>query len=163
MAKKKASTSKKKSTTTKKKSGVGLITAVGGFLRNQRTRRVTGLFLCVSAILLSIAYLSYMFTWQADQSILMGDLSSSIADKTVRVKNWLGQAGASISHFSFYHGFGVSSFVFPFLLAVFGLKAISGKYPLPIWKTLGISVFLLFWSSLFFGYFFQSRFILVEG
>ena len=97
MAKKKASTSKKKSTTTKKKSGVGLITAVGGFLRNQRTRRVTGLFLCVSAILLSIAYLSYMFTWQADQSILMGDLSSSIADKTVtRVRiGWVRQVPAS--------------------------------------------------------------------
>lgn len=156
MAKKKTSTSKKKGTT-KKKVQVNPIPAISGFLKNQRTRRVWGLFLCVSAILLSIAFLSYMFTWQADQSILMGDLSSAMADKTVRVKNWLGQAGASISHFSFYHGFGVSSFIFPFLMAVFGLKAISGRYPLPIWKTLGISAFTLFWSALFFGVFFPEQ------
>ncbi|NNK80691.1 MAG: hypothetical protein HKO93_04260, partial [Flavobacteriales bacterium] len=125
-------------------------------INSRKTRRVFGLFLCIVSVLVSVAYISYLFTWQEDQSLLMGDISDLFADKQIRVKNWLGKIGASISHASFYNGFGISSFIFPFLLSLFGLKAISRKYILPIWKTLAISLFSLFWVSLFFGVFFSD-------
>jgi len=153
MAKKKVSTRKLKKTKSKKLDFLsGFIAAV----KNQRTRRVFGLFLCVTAVLLSISYVSYLFTWQTDQSHLMGDLSALFADKELQVDNWLGKLGAYVSHGSFYNGFGISSFMFPFLLLLFGIRALKGKYALPIWKTLGISVFTLFWVSLFFGAFFPD-------
>jgi S-DNA-T family DNA segregation ATPase FtsK/SpoIIIE len=156
MAKKAAKTRKKKNAKSTKKNLGDSFSKVKEGLSNRRTRRVFGLFLCISALLISLAYISYLFTWQEDQSLLMGDVSGLMADKELRVKNLLGKIGAVFSHASFYNGFGVSSFVFPFLLVLFGVKALSRKYFLPLWKTLGISVFSLFWFSLFFGAFFPS-------
>ncbi|NNC84402.1 MAG: DNA translocase FtsK [Flavobacteriales bacterium] len=126
------------------------------WMSSRRTRRVFGLFLCLTALLVTIAYCSYLFTWQEDQSFLMGSVNDLLGDKTIKVKNLLGKFGAIISHASFYNGFGIASFIFPFILVLFGVKAISKKYFLPLWQTLGIASFTLIWSALFFGVFFSS-------
>jgi S-DNA-T family DNA segregation ATPase FtsK/SpoIIIE len=125
-------------------------------LRSQRSKRIFGILLLVSGLLVSVAYLSYLSTWRHDQSLLVGDFSSFFMDKTIKVNNLLGKLGAWIAHLSFFKGFGLTSFVFPFLSIFFGLRLLIGRYPLPFWKTLSISAFVLVWGSLSLGYFFPS-------
>jgi DNA segregation ATPase FtsK/SpoIIIE, S-DNA-T family len=126
-------------------------------LRSQQSRRVFGLFLCVSGLLLAIAYTSYLFTWKHDQSFFMGDLTDFLFDKEIRVRNLLGKLGAMFSHLSFYKGFGITSFVIPCLCLYFGLRMLTGKYLMSLWKTLSVSAFIAVWGSLAAGYFFPEQ------
>lgn len=154
MAKRKG-TKKGKESNKLEAAGRGVANVINA-IRSQRSKRIFGILLVVSGLLVSIAYISYLFTWRHDQSLLLGDLSDFLLDKTMRVNNLLGKLGAVVAHLSFFKGFGLSSFVFPFLSVFFGLKLLIGRYPLPFWKTLSISAFFLVWGALSLGYFFPS-------
>ena len=69
------------------------------FLNNRQTHTVFGLFLVLFSVFLVIAFFSFFFSWQADQSTL-----SQFTDKTVETKNLLGKIGAKLSHFFIYAG-----------------------------------------------------------
>ena len=77
---------------------------------------ILGSFLFFFALGLLVAFISFLFTWQFDQSIV----TSSQVDS--QPKNWLSMFGASISHFFIFKGFGVAMFSLPFMLALTGLK-----------------------------------------
>jgi len=155
MAKKRDSKSNTKSNKLEN-AGKGLANTINA-LRSQRSKRVAGLFLCVTGILLSIAYISYLFTWKHDQSLLMGDLTDFLFDKEVRVQNLLGKLGALMAHLSFYRGFGLTSFVFPFFSLFFGSRLLLGRYLISPWKTLSISMFFMVWGTMAIGYFFPEQ------
>jgi S-DNA-T family DNA segregation ATPase FtsK/SpoIIIE len=57
--------------------------------------------LMLLALLLAIAFVSYLVNWKTDFSTL-----GSIQDKTVEAKNILNKLGAYISHFFIYKGVG---------------------------------------------------------
>ena len=128
-------------------------------LRSQRSKRIFGLFLCIAGGLVAIAYTSYLFTWKHDQSLLMGDLSDFLFNKEIRVRNLLGKLGAMVAHVSFYKGFGLTSFVFPFLSIYFGLRLLTGKFLFSLWKTMSVSAFVAFWGSLAIGFFIPEQVI----
>lgn len=89
-----------------------------------RVHKIVGIMCLMLAIYLSIAFVSYMYTWKTDQDkvlqfsweiMLQGDLS---------VSNWLGRLGAFVSNAFFYWGFGLPSIVFVFLLFRLGVDLI---------------------------------------
>ncbi|GAA0871811.1 DNA translocase FtsK [Gangjinia marincola] len=115
---------------------------------NRQQRVVLGSFLTILGIAILIAFVSFMFTWKADQSII-----ATLGNREAEAQNWLSKFGAGISHFFIYKGFGVSAFSIAVLIIVSGIYlfldlTLSSLKSLWIW---GILVML--WLSVFFGFF----------
>lgn len=120
------------------------------FFNDDRVRFTIGLFTLLLSIYLVIAFVSYLFTWKVDQSFEWQNLFSG---SDVRVKNWTGKLGASISMQFMHRWFGVSSLAFPLIFAVFGLKLLklyNGRLWKPTFKVIvGVVLFSLVTGFLF--------------
>lgn len=115
---------------------------------SKQNRIIFGSLLIVLSIALFFSFISYYFTWQADQSTL-----SEFANRNAEAANLLKKFGASVSHFFMYQGFGLASFVFPLLLAVTGLYMFlglngSGLLNKWVWGLVGV-----IWVSIALGFF----------
>ncbi len=128
-----------------------------GFRLSKQNKVILGSLLVLLSMALFFSFTSFYFTWQDDQSML-----SEFADRNAQAENLLNKFGAGVSHFFMYRGFGLASFIFPYLLCITGLylflsiemKGLLGKW---IWGM----VFLL-WVSVALG-FFASDFPLLGG
>ena len=80
------------------------------FLKDERTWKIAGLFCLFFALILSIAFISYFFTWKLDQDKVLNNSWSAMLAKDITVDNWLGRFGAITSNAFFYWGFGIASF-----------------------------------------------------
>jgi S-DNA-T family DNA segregation ATPase FtsK/SpoIIIE len=107
MAKKTKTSTKKKNTRFK---------AISAFFKSRQTQTIIGVFFILFAIFLSVAFISFFFSWQEDQSII-----NQFTDKNSISKNWLGKIGATLSHYAIYEGFGIGAFLVPYLLCISGL------------------------------------------
>ncbi|BDX38766.1 DNA translocase FtsK [Tenuifilaceae bacterium CYCD] len=120
------------------------------FFKDERVRFTIGLFTLLLSLYITIAFISYLFTWKVDQSFEWQNLFSG---SDVKVKNWTGKLGASISMQFMHKWFGVSSLAFPLIFAVFGLKLLklySGKFWKLTFKVLvGVVLFSLVTGFLF--------------
>ena len=87
-----------------------------GFFKNRQTQTILGSFLILFAFFLMVAFISFFFSWQEDQSTL-----TECGDRAISTKNLLGKIGAKLSHFFVYKGFGLGAFIIPFLLFLTGL------------------------------------------
>ncbi|WP_299053584.1 DNA translocase FtsK [uncultured Polaribacter sp.] len=85
-------------------------------LKTRQAQTILGTFLLLFSIFLCIAFVSFFFNWQEDQSTL-----TQLTNKNVRSNNLLGKIGASLSHFFIYKGFGLGAFIIAFQLFVSGL------------------------------------------
>ncbi|UCG27027.1 MAG: DNA translocase FtsK 4TM domain-containing protein, partial [Bacteroidales bacterium] len=99
------------------------------FFRDDRTKLVFGLFLIVFALFLTLAFISYLFTWKIDQSFRWESIFSG---SEITVENWSGKTGAWFSYLFINRWFGISSFSLPFLLLVSGFRLLNLKL-LPLW------------------------------
>jgi len=126
------------------------------FFQDERKQRIFGGFLLVLSVYLFFAFLSYLFTWKIDQDKLFGSWYELIVSD-IQVENWLGKFGAICSHLFLYNWFGLASFLVVLFLFISGFK-ISFKFSiLPIGKTFRYSLFLIIWTSLFFGFIFSQK------
>jgi len=140
MAKKnrlKPNTAGKKKTTSNKKFKIAAL------LSDRRVKRVGGLFLFFSGIYLLIAFTAFMFTWKEDQSLLSENWWVVLREGNYEAENWLGPLGAMMGHLFIYEWFGVTSFLFIFLLFLYGFRVLLGKNILPPWRTTLASVFAM--------------------
>ena len=151
----KENTSKNKKTSSKKKKqdGNSSFKAVFTFLRSEKFQRITGLFFVLFSLVLFISFISYFFTWQADDFIPPGDNAS----------NWIGNAGRAISKLFIERWFGIASFVFVLLFFIYGIRLVFKVSLLPLGKTTRISVLSLIWFSATLGFLFGNSFTLLGG
>lgn len=91
-----------------------------GWFKDTRLPTITGLFVMVLSLLLMISLVSYLFTWKDDQQFVLNLNSEFLIDSEMTAQNWLGRLGAFVSHYFFYFGFGIGSFVIPVLLFQLG-------------------------------------------
>ncbi len=131
-----AKRTKKKSTRRKKSSGKKFN------FRDERITKIFGAICFFIAIYLTIAFISYFFTWKFDQDKVLSLSGGILFDGEVSVQNWLGRLGAFTSHFFFYWGFGLSSFLFVLLFAKLG-TALIRKTPLSEYFNFALHTFLL--------------------
>ncbi len=89
------------------------------FKISNQQKLVLGSFLLFLGILLCIAFVSFFFTGETDQSII-----SEFTSRNAKANNWLSKSGAWLSYIFIYKGFGISSFIFS------GLFFLSGVYVL---------------------------------
>lgn len=101
------------------------------FLKDERVRFTFGIFILFFAIYLAVAFISYLFTWKADQSFEWLNIFSG---SELSVENWTGKVGASFSVQFINRWFGLTSFTFPFIIGLAGLKLLKIKSP-RFWRT----------------------------
>ncbi|WP_299120631.1 DNA translocase FtsK [uncultured Tenacibaculum sp.] len=138
---------KKKTTVQKKQPKTNLFKKVSSFFSNRQNQTITGAFLILFSIFLTVAFISFFFSWQEDQSTL-----TQFADKKIPTKNLLGKIGAKLSNFFIYKGFGLGSFLIPLTLFLTGSRVLlqaNLKRILPSWNW---GLLIMLWISTALGF-----------
>ncbi|MGZ3776799.1 MAG: DNA translocase FtsK 4TM domain-containing protein, partial [Mucilaginibacter sp.] len=130
-----------------------------------RLAKILGLFLLILSVFFLIAFTSYLFTWQEDQSYVatanggwhnLFKTQQELIDNGIKnpvVENWLGKFGALLSNQFIFEWFGVASFLFVFVFFIVGYRLLFRVRLYPVSKTLGYSFFLLIFVSVTLGFF----------
>ena len=122
------------------------------FLKTRQTQTILGVFLILFAVFLCIAFISFFFHWQEDQSTL-----SKIVDKSVKSKNLLGKIGAYLSHFLIYKSVGIGAFIIAYQLFLTGVKIILKKKLSKIIISWNWGLFVSLWLSISMGFISQRH------
>ena len=115
-------------------------------------KSIFGIFLIFFSILTLISMLSYLFTWQIDQSEL-----DIITKSNQNIQNYGKKIGLIISNFLIFKGFGLGSFVFPILFGIYGLSLL---FNIISKKLIDISINALvicIWTSLTLSYVIENK------
>ena len=88
---------------------------------DERIRLIAGLLFVFTSFLALLAFTSYFFTWQEDQSIAELGISEIMAYERDAIGNWAGKAGILLSAFFIHKWFGVSALGFVFIGCLAGL------------------------------------------
>lgn len=126
--------------------------------------KIIGGILLVFTVFITVASLSYLISWRADQSILNSGISDFAFDVSENIPaNIMGKLGAWAAHFFIYNGFGLGAF---FLYPIFGILGYN-LYFNNKWKVSFTTVSKLLvtaiWVSLVFALFFSKSFPLLSG
>ena len=93
---------------------------------DDRTPKLMGILLLFLAFYMLVAFLSYLFTWRDDQSIVLR-FSWNLLFEDIPVDNFLGRLGAILSNLLIYWGFGLPSFALVILSARYGRDLLNDK------------------------------------
>ena len=99
--------------------------------------KYTGVVVMVFTLLTLVSTISYLFTWEADQSLLS---TPDMMDKAVDVNNWGGKLGYRWSRFLVGSCFGLGSFALIFLLGAVAYRLFYWKRSIGLLKTTFITV-----------------------
>ncbi len=129
------------------------------FVYDERFQKIFGLTLILFAVYLSIAFASFVFTWQNDYSAVVGNLFSP----EIKVENWLGKAGALLSHIFIYKWFGFASYIFPVVFFAIGAKILFNAEKINLNKIYANSFFWMIFLSIGSGYIFRDSQVFPGG
>jgi S-DNA-T family DNA segregation ATPase FtsK/SpoIIIE len=122
------------------------------FVTDDKFKITLGVALIFFGAYLTLSFVSYFFTWKADQSFENGEV---LSDAAITVENWSGKSGAKVASFFINTCFGIASFGIPFLLFIIGFRLINIKL-LPLRKTFVVTVTGILLSSLVLGFLFRT-------
>ena len=142
----------KSNTFKKKKKEKKSITFKFGFFKDRRLHLTVGIFLLTASFFLITAFISYLFTGKADQSVVEAFSSTSIKESGFEIENWFGLVGAISSHYFIYKWFGIASFLIPPFLFLLGTYILFKKQLVSIKRAFQFILFFIFWLSTLFGY-----------
>ncbi len=132
---------KKKKTTRKKRKKIS-------FKLSKQQKVILGSFLLLFGVALIFSFVSYFFTWQADQSNI-GDVVNPESES----QNWLKTFGANVGHLFIYNGFGISALIFAFLTTLTGIYYFFDYAKRQLFKFWFWGLLVMIWISVFFGFF----------
>jgi len=121
------------------------------FAISRKNRIIIGFFTIVLAIAFAIALISFLSTWKEDQSIL-GDWMN----RSTVAQNTLNKFGAVVAYYVLYQGFGVSSFIFGYLLGISGWALMFTAKRFSLWSQWFWGLYLVIFLSVGFGFLFAS-------
>ncbi|MCQ0112032.1 DNA translocase FtsK [Zhouia amylolytica] len=142
MARKKSKPKTKKATTT----------TLPKFTFSNKQKIIFGSLLMLLSIAFLMAFVSYFFTWQQDQSIL-----SEFSNRNAEAKNWLSKFGASISHLFIYKGFGITAIVIPVLMFITGGFYFLNLEKKKLYNRWFWGILIILWFSILLGFFAQQE------
>ncbi len=96
-------------------------------LKDERSHKIAGTILVLIAFLLFVAFTSYLFTWQEDQSKVFKGAKILLPGHAEPMANLLGAAGAYFSDLFFRSGFGIASYLFCTFFLVVGVNLFSPR------------------------------------
>ncbi len=135
-----------KTKTTKKKTKSKL--KKPNFTLNNQQKLIFGSLLLILGIYLFIAFVSYFFTGQADQSVL-----SEFPSRDTEAKNWAKIIGAKISDFFIFKGFGIASFLFSGLIFLTGIYMLLNINKARLKRHWFWGTLIVIWLSILLGFF----------
>ena len=118
---------------------------------------VLGSFLMLFGLALTLAFASFFFNWQEDQSVL-GELS----DRSTEASNLLSKFGAGLGNFFIYKGVGIAAFVFSSLVCLSGVYLFFDLKKAALARFWFWGLLVMLWLSVFFG-FFSGQYGLLSG
>ncbi|WP_282637527.1 FtsK/SpoIIIE family DNA translocase [Sphingobacterium thalpophilum] len=130
----------------------------------QKTVKILGILLILLSLAFATAFVSYLFTWQDDQSYIaktnggwatLFSSSEEIHDEAVElpvVDNKLGKFGALLANQFMYEWFGVASFLFIPVLFILGYRLLFKKSLLPLYRTVVYSFVAIVFISVTLGF-----------
>lgn len=131
---------------------------------NGRLVKIVGLFFLILSIFFLVAFTSYLFTWQQDQSYVstanggwhnLFKTTQELTDNGIKnpvVENWMGKFGALLSNQFIFEWFGVASFIFVFIFFVIGYRLLFKVRLFSVAKTLAYALFCIVFFSVAIGF-----------
>ena len=135
----------KKKTESKSKSFAYAI-GLRNILESETTGFFTGLFLLALAVITIIAMVSYLYTGQADQSVLESMRPGEWLNQHHEFANYGGSIGALTSYYLMTVNFGFPAFIIPFFIILAALKLMH-VYSVNLWKWFLCLAVIMIWSS----------------
>ncbi|NEU68744.1 FtsK/SpoIIIE family DNA translocase [Spirosoma agri] len=126
--------------------------ALDRWFSDQRSTLTLGVLLMLVAVGLFAAFISYLTTGQADQSVVGSAFSQPLAESGQETRNWAGLVGAFIAHVFVFRWFGVGALTLPIIMFLAGYKLALRRELLPLSRATTGLLFLAVWSSLLLGY-----------
>ncbi len=109
-------------------------------------------------------FYSLYFEWGTDELFNFNvNLKKILFNSEIEIHNWMGRLGAFFSFFLIRQGFGIGSFLFIFLVFIYGIKLLLKVSLLPLWKTTKILLFCCLWLSFSIGYFTRETDLSILG
>lgn len=105
-------------------------------LKDERTRKIVGALLLLIGVLLFISFVSYLFTWRDDYSLIQKGSSVLFDTDNQQPVNSLGAAGAYFSDLFFRRWVGISSFLICLFFFTTGINLLSTKKLFSVWKNI---------------------------
>ncbi|MEI6899055.1 MAG: DNA translocase FtsK 4TM domain-containing protein [Bacteroidota bacterium] len=132
--------------------------------KKKRDFRVFGLFLLVLGLFLSLAFSSFLMTWQEDFTFankVFTDFNWRFLFKAADpVENVTGKIGALLSYLILYSGVGVSAFFIALFLLIAGTRLLFQVTLFPLGKTFKFALCGMIWLPVALGLFFPGEMIL---
>ncbi|CAM1349306.1 FtsK/SpoIIIE family DNA translocase [Tenacibaculum crassostreae] len=138
---------KKKTTVQKKQPKTSIFKKISSFFSNKQNQTILGFFLLLFSVFLTVAFISFFFSWQEDHSTL-----SQFSNKTIPTKNLLGKIGAKLSDFFVYRGFGLGAFLIPITLFLTGARILLQTNLKRIVTSWNWGILIMLWISTSLGY-----------
>ena len=117
------------------------------FSLSKQQKVLLGSFLALLGIALLFSFTSFLFSWQADQSII------GITDRNLKSENWLSTFGSNIAYLCIYQGFGVAGYIFATLVTLTGVYLFFDFTKKQLKKFWFWGVLVMIWLSVFFAFF----------
>lgn len=127
------------------------------FLKDRKFHLFVGFSLLLASLFLMVAFISYLNTGKADQSVVEAYMHTSIKDSGTEVQNTFGLIGAIAAHYFIFLWFGIAALMIPPLLFILAYRMIWFRSLLPISRSFNFTVFYLIWISLVMGYVLLSQ------
>jgi S-DNA-T family DNA segregation ATPase FtsK/SpoIIIE len=122
-----------------------------------RLRKIFGLFMIGVSIFLFFSFLSYLFSWQSDQSLVTDMDGQALGQvKPQDTANWMGIVGAWASDVFIRRWFGLSSFLFIPFLFLLGYRILFEIRKISLYRLFSISFFFIVYLSVLFAFTFHS-------
>ncbi len=118
------------------------------FKLSSQQKLVLGSFLVILGVLLCIAFISFFFTGEADQSSL-----SNFTSREEKTQNWLSKSGAWLSDLFIQRGFGIASFIFSGLIFLSGVYVLMDLSKVKLRKHWFWGILIIIWLAVLFGFF----------
>ncbi|RNI30348.1 DNA translocase FtsK [Rufibacter immobilis] len=122
------------------------------FLKDRRLQLFIGFFFLLSSLYLTIAFVSFLFTGTADQSVVESVTAQDVKESGLESENWLGLFGAWISDYFINQWFGVASFFFVPVVFYIGYKIVFRRTSITLSSVVTLCLFGLLWGCITAGY-----------
>lgn len=125
--------------------------------RREKFRLVFGFAILALTLFLLFAFGSFLFNAKADQSKLQINWLELIKNPEIKVGNITGKTGAWISDVFINRWFGLSSFLFIYILSLLGFRLLNRNVK-GILSKITRSLIIILWFSITLGYFFGPHY-----
>ncbi len=126
---------------------------VKNIFENDLFNFIFGVILFIIAVYLVIAFISYLTTGQADQSLVLDLRTDEWLNSKKEFQNSCGSLGALLSHFFIARCFGLAAFIIPLLIGLLGIKLMRAFQHFNLWKWFFSLAIIMIWCSVTFAKF----------